>query len=56
MEKHMPVVAGFRGDQELPPLVVVENMFARIVADGGPLERINSTLDVWLKDCPGAEH
>jgi hypothetical protein len=56
MEKHMPVVAGFRGDLELPPLVVVENMFARVVADGGSLERIDSTLEVWLKDCLSGEH
>jgi hypothetical protein len=54
LEKNMPVIAGFRGDQELPPLVVVENMFARIVADGGLPERIDGTLDVWLRDCPAA--
>jgi hypothetical protein len=54
MEKNMPVVAGFRLDQELPPIVVIDNMFARIAGDGGPLTRIDSTIEVWSRDCPSA--
>jgi len=52
--KNMPVIAGFRRDEELPPLVVVDNMFARIVADGGPISKINSTIQTWLLECPEA--
>jgi hypothetical protein len=51
MEKNMPVIVGFRGGQELPPLLICETLFKRI-ADGGSLERIDSTLDSWLRDCP----
>ncbi len=54
MEKHMPVVAGFRGGQELPPLVVVDNMFTRIAGDGHPPTEIDSTIEVWLRDCSAA--
>lgn len=53
MEKHMPVVAGFRSDEELPPLVVVENLFARIVGDAHPSKEIDETIEVWKRDRPG---
>jgi hypothetical protein len=54
MEKHMPVVAGFRHGLELPPLVVVKNMFARIVGSGCPITEIDSTIEIWARDCPHA--
>lgn len=44
MQMNMPVVVGFRNDQQLPPLVVVENLFSRITADGAPLSEIDSTI------------
>ena len=54
IHKNMPVVAGFQGDDELPPLVVVDNMFARIVGDWASPTRIDSTIQVWLLKCPTA--
>lgn len=50
MQMNMPVVAGFRNNQQLPPLVVVENMFLKIIADGSPSSTIDSTVAAWLRD------
>lgn len=52
--KNMPVIAGFQFDKEMPPLIVVENMFARIVGKAGPLAKIDSTIEVWKGFCPSA--
>jgi hypothetical protein len=52
MQMNMPVVTGFQNDRQLPPLVVVENLFLRIVADGAPLSEIDSTIAAWLRDVP----
>lgn len=54
LQKNMPVIAGFRGDDELPPLVVVNNMFARILGDGMPITEIDSTIEVWKGFCPSS--
>ena len=29
--KNIPVVSGFRGEQEMPPMLVAENLFARVL-------------------------
>jgi hypothetical protein len=50
IEKNMPVVAGFQNDEELPPLVVVKNLFARILGNGKPESEIDATIAVWLRD------
>jgi len=47
LHKHMPVIKGFAVDKELPPLVVVSNMFLRILGDNGPESRINETIETW---------
>ena len=52
--KNMPVVTGFQFDKELPPLVVVDNMFAIIAGDGGPPARIDTTIEVWKGFCPSS--
>jgi hypothetical protein len=52
--KNMPVVAGFRAGEELPPLIVVKNMFARIVGDGMPTSEVDATIEVWRDWCPSA--
>jgi hypothetical protein len=52
MECNMPVVAGFRSGQEVPPLVVVDSLFAGIASGENPPERIDATVKVWSDDCP----
>jgi hypothetical protein len=47
LHKNMPVVAGFHLDQELPPMVVIRNVFARVLGDGAPSTEIDSTLRAW---------
>jgi hypothetical protein len=45
MECNMPVVAGFQPTDELPPLVVVENMYAAILGDGQSDSRIDTGIE-----------
>lgn len=52
LHQRMPVISGFRFEKELPPLVVVRNMFARILADDAPETRIDKTINVWRGFCP----
>ncbi len=52
MGKHMPVVGGFCLDDELPPLVVIRNMFARILGRGAPITGIDSTIKEWQLKLP----
>ena len=49
MHKNMPVIAGFRFDGALSPLVVVRNKFARIVGDGKPESEIDTMIDAWIR-------
>jgi hypothetical protein len=46
--RNMPVIAGFRDGDELPPLVVVENVFTRILVDRADRATIDATINVWL--------
>lgn len=52
LEKNMPVVAGFRHEMELPPLVVVTNMFARVVGEGDSPTTIDSIVASWRAEIP----
>jgi hypothetical protein len=45
----MPVIAGFGNSKELMPLVVVENVFARILEDHKPAMEIDRTMEIWSK-------
>jgi hypothetical protein len=54
IQQKMPVIAGFQDGCELPPLVVAEVLFVRVVGRGLPVAQVNTTIDVWLKKCPGA--
>lgn len=47
-EKNMPVITGFRSDVEMAPLLVLENLFSRIIADGAPSETIRTAIEYWL--------
>lgn len=52
LHENMPVVAGFRQDDELPFVVVVENVCARILGRGAPITTIDSTIETWKGLCP----
>ncbi len=54
MECNMPVVAGFQPTDELPPLVVVENMYAAILGDGQSDSRIDTGIEKWKSYCRAA--
>ncbi|MGD9723220.1 MAG: hypothetical protein AB7O59_17945 [Pirellulales bacterium] len=55
MGKHMPVIAGFRGGDEMPVLVVVDNVFAGILGGEKPMTRIDSAIDTWFALRPPRE-
>jgi hypothetical protein len=46
---NMPVVAGFLHDMELPPILVVENLFSRAIDDSSSISDIDTTVDKWLE-------
>jgi hypothetical protein len=50
VEKNMPVVAGFRSGKEMAPMVVVENLFSRILGDGAPSDDIDTAISAWARD------
>jgi hypothetical protein len=54
LHKHMPVITGFCFGKELPPLVVVSNMFARILGHGDSEAGISETIKVWRGFLPSA--
>jgi hypothetical protein len=56
MQQKMPVIAGFRNDQELPPLVVMDVVFARVIGRGLPATEADETIRVWLNKCPPPQH
>ena len=47
--KRMPVVLGFKAGMELPPLLVVRNMFARRVRDPQSDTHIETTIRTWRR-------
>jgi hypothetical protein len=47
---NMPVVVGFRGNMELAPMLVLENVFSRIVAQPERIEDIAVAVDTWRSD------
>lgn len=50
VEKNMPVVAGFLSGDEMAPMMVVANLFARILGDGAPVTEIGSAIAAWIGD------
>jgi hypothetical protein len=44
---NQPVVRGFSSSLEMSPLLVCENLFLRIVADGAPATEIDRALSFW---------
>lgn len=52
--KNMPVVAGFQHEQELPPIMVCENLFGGIVGDAEPETVIDTMIDSWIEAMPAS--
>lgn len=50
IEKNMPVVAGFRNGDEMAPMMIVENLFLRILGDSAPITSIDTAIETWMKD------
>ncbi len=48
--QNMPVVTGFQYKKELPPILIIENLFRKILARGAPYEKIEQSIDVWLSN------
>jgi hypothetical protein len=53
-EQNMPVVTGFQHGIEMAPMLIVENLSLRILADGAPYEDIDRAIKGWLSDVPGS--
>jgi hypothetical protein len=51
-EQNMPVVAGFVHEIEMAPMLIVENLYLRIFADGAPYGDINRVIESWIADIP----
>jgi hypothetical protein len=47
IQENMPVVAGFGDGMEMPPLLVVNNLFRRILIDSGRMSDIEKVVDFW---------
>lgn len=52
VEHNMPVVAGFRSDLEMAPIMVTENLFLRILGDGAAVTDIDKAVSHWQKMVP----
>jgi hypothetical protein len=52
MEKNMPVVAGFRSRMELPPILVCESIFSRILGTNAPESHIDVMVNSWIAVLP----
>jgi len=48
MHKNMPVITGFDGQKELPPMVVCENLFSGILTKDKPISFIRSVVEWWI--------
>ena len=46
-QENMPVVTGFSDEVELPPILVVNNLFRRILAGSGSLSDIDKAIKTW---------
>ncbi len=52
VEKHMPVVAGFRHEKEIAPMLVCENLIKRVRGYASPEAHIDVMVDTWTKLMP----
>jgi hypothetical protein len=52
VQKNMPVITGFLRSHELAPIMVVENVFLRILGDGLAESEIDQVIDSWSTRMP----
>ena len=50
IEQNMPVVAGFRLDLEMAPIMIVENMVRGVFGRGGPWTDVDRAITHWAGD------
>lgn len=50
IEKNMPVVIGFRSGTEMAPMMIVENLFSRILGRNGSATDIDRAVTAWVTD------
>jgi hypothetical protein len=43
----MPVVAGFRYGKELAPMMIMENLYSRILGDGASDADVDVMIETW---------
>lgn len=53
MHCNMPVVTGFQNNQELPPLLVFENLCARVIELGHSESVFDSVIENWRQSVRG---
>jgi hypothetical protein len=46
-EGNMPVVTGFQFCKELAPILIIENLFSRVISDGGNTNSIEVAIQAW---------
>ena len=49
-EGNMPVVEGFKFSKQLAPILVVENLFRRVVGESGTAESITMAIGAWTSN------
>jgi hypothetical protein len=49
----MPVVAGFGSEIELAPMLVVENLFLRVLSGPGTLDAFDVAVQAWTSFAGG---
>ena len=47
IQKHMPVVEGFKHDLELAPIMVTENLYRRVICDRSTMPSIATAMEHW---------
>jgi len=50
-EQNMPVVTGFRYS-ELAPLLVVENLFCRVIREPARIDEVDRAINAWIARMP----
>jgi hypothetical protein len=54
IEKNMPVVAGFTSDKEMATMMIVKNVFTRILGYNAPITDIDRALNTWTGYLPSS--
>lgn len=50
--KNMPVVTGFKHSMEMSPLMVLENVYKRMIVEGGSTDSISKLVKTWKSYSP----